>query len=125
MTELARRHADPDATEAQRAAVELVFASVHRLLGVGIGEHLGYLLTGLWSLALSAALAVTAAPVVPAWLAVPGVLVGIALVVGSFEFVGPNEAGGWPLAERLVPIAYLGWSAWLIVVGVLAILGAI
>ena len=51
--ELARRYvaADdgPDGAAARRS-VEVVFATLHRLLGVGIGEHLGYLLTGLWTL---------------------------------------------------------------------------
>ena len=43
----------PDA-EATRPTVEVVFATLHRLLGVGIGEHLGYLLTGLWTLLVAA-----------------------------------------------------------------------
>ena len=51
--ELARRYvAAPDGPEgdATRQTVEVVFATLHRLLGVGIGEHLGYLFTGLWTL---------------------------------------------------------------------------
>ncbi len=51
--ELARRYlAAPDGPEgdAARQTVTVVFATLHRLLGVGIGEHLGYLLTGLWTL---------------------------------------------------------------------------
>jgi Domain of unknown function (DUF4386) len=120
--ELARRYVDPATTPQARETVELIFSSVHRLLGVGIGEHLGYLLTGLWSAGLALAIAVTPAAIVPAWLAVPGVIVGLALIVGSLEFVGPNEATGWSVAEKLVPIAYVGWSAWLIVLGILAIL---
>ena len=43
--------------------------SIHRLLGVGIGEHLGYLLTGLWSAALGLAILVSPAAAVPTWLA--------------------------------------------------------
>ncbi len=121
--ELARRHADPATSDAGRDAIELVFASIHRLLGVAIGEHLGYLLTGLWTVALAVALAVTASPVVPGWLAIPGLVIGAALLVGSLEFVGPNEPTGWSVAEALVPIAYVGWSAWLIALGAAAILG--
>jgi hypothetical protein len=120
--ELARRYVDPATTPQGRETVELIFGSVHRLLGVGIGEHLGYLLTGLWSAGLALAIAVTPATTVPVWMAIPGVIVGLALIVGSLEFVGPNEATGWSVAEKLVPIAYVGWSAWLIVLGVLAIL---
>ena len=120
--ELARRYVDPATTPQARETVELIFSSVHRLLGVGIGEHLGYLLTGLWSAGLSLAIAVSPAGFVPGWLAVPGVIVGVALMVGSLEFVGPNESTGWSVAEKLVPIAYVGWSAWLIILGIFAIL---
>jgi len=120
--ELARRYVDPASTAQQRDTIELLFASFHRLLGVGIGEHLGYLLTGLWSVALSAGILTTTADAVPAWLAIPGFLVGVALAIGSLEFVGPNEARGWSVAERLVPIAYIGWSIWLVALGIATIM---
>jgi hypothetical protein len=48
--------------------------------------------------------------------------VGLALIIGSLEFVGPNEPRGWSVAEKIVPIAYVAWSAWLVVLGFLAIL---
>lgn len=115
--DLARRHAAASTAE-ERATIETVFAAVHRLSGVGIGEHLGYLLTGAWTMAMSVGIATAAAPAVAWWLAVPGMIVGLALCVGSLEFVGPNEERGWPIADRLVPIAYLGWSVWLIVLGI-------
>ena len=94
-----------------------MFATLHRLLGVGIGEHLGYLFTGLWTLLVSASILSTA--VLPAWLGGIGVLIGIALLIGTLEFVGPNERDGWHLAGIIVPIAYIAWSLWLIVIGVL------
>jgi hypothetical protein len=100
--ELARRYiAAPEGPkgEATRQTVEVVFATLHRLLGVGIGEHLGYLLTGAWTLLMAGS-------------------VGVALLIGTFEFVGPNEEHGWPLAGTIVPIAYIAWSIWLIALGV-------
>jgi hypothetical protein len=117
--ELARRYvAAPEgpAGDATRASVETVFATIHRLLGVGIGEHLGYLLTGGWTLLVAAG--VLSTTVLPAWLGFIGVPIGILLVVGSLEFAGPNEPRGWRVAEVIVPIAYLAWSAWLIALGV-------
>lgn len=120
--ELARRYvaADgPDAAETRRT-IETVFATLHRLLGVGIGEHLGYLLTGLWTLLVAASILSTAA--VPAWIGLVGVPIGIALIVGSLEFVGPNERDGWHLAGLIVPIAYVAWSIWLIALGIALIL---
>jgi len=120
--ELARRHGDPAATPAERATVELVFVSSHRLLGVAIGEHLGYLLTGLWTVALSTTILSATNELVADLMAVPGVLIGLALVVGSLEFVGPNEPRGWTVAGRLIPIAYVAWSIWLIALGIMFVI---
>ena len=111
-----------DGTTLNRHApsIEVTFAILHRYLGVGVGEHLGYLLTGLWTL-LAAASIVTTTPI-PAWLGWIGVPIGIALVVGSAEFAGPNERDGWKLAGIIVPIAYVAWSIWLIALGVAVLL---
>jgi hypothetical protein len=39
-------------------------------------------------------------------------------VLGSLEFVGRFEPRGWKLAGALVPLAYIGWSVWLLVLGI-------
>jgi Domain of unknown function (DUF4386) len=119
--ELARRYVAADALPASEAAaarlsVETVFATLHRLLGVGIGEHLGYLFTGLWTLVASASVLTTG--VVAGWLGWPGIAIGIALLIGTLEFVGPNEPDGWKLAGTIVPIAYVAWSIWLMALGI-------
>jgi hypothetical protein len=116
--ELARRYVAADGRDAEaiRQSIELTFATLHRLLGVGIGEHLGYLLTGLWTLLVAASILSTA--VLPSWLGVIGLPIGVALLIGTLEFVGPNEKDGWPLAGTIVPIAYIAWSLWLIGLGV-------
>lgn len=122
VSELARRYVDAEGPEAEasRRTIELVFATLHRLLGVGIGEHLGYLLTGLWTLLVAASILSTA--VLPTWLGVIGLPIGVALLVGSLEFFGPHEKDGWELAGTIVPIAYIAWSLWLIVIGVFLLL---
>jgi hypothetical protein len=116
--ELARRYVSAEGADgaSTRQTIEVVFATLNRLLGVGIGEHLGYLLTGAWTLLV--ALSVTSTPVLPAWLGLIGVPIGIALLVGALEFVGPHEREGWRLAAKIVPIAYIAWSLWLIALGV-------
>lgn len=117
--ELARRYVsapEGPAGAGAREAIELAFVSAHRLLGVGIGEHPGYLLTGAWTLLLSASVITTS--VLPAWLGLFGVPIGAGILVGAIEFVGRNEPSGWPLAGRVVPIAYIAWSLWLISLGV-------
>lgn len=120
--ELARRYVEADGPdeESTRRSVEVTFATLHRLLGVGIGEHLGYLLTGAWTLLV--ALAVESSPMLPAWIGLLGFPIGIALLIGTFEFVGPNERDGWALAGTIVPIAYIAWSIWLIALGAFLVL---
>jgi hypothetical protein len=116
--ELARRYVaavGPDAAQTRRT-IEVVFATLHRLLGVGIGEHLGYLLTGVWTLLVAGSIVSTT--VLPAWLGLVGVPIGLGLLVGTLEFVGPNEEHGWPLAGTIVPVAYIAWSIWLIALGI-------
>jgi hypothetical protein len=71
---LARLAGDP----ATRDAVEVVFQTLNRYLGV-------------------------AAPL---------------FVLGSLEFVGPFEVRGWKLAGTLIPFAYIGWSVWLLTLGI-------
>ena len=109
---LARVDADPDSSPARREAVDVVFQSFTRYLGVAVGEHLGYLLTGTWTVLVGIAFTQTA--VAPAWVGFPGIVIGAILVLCSLEFVGPAERDGWKLAATLTPIAYVAWSLWLV-----------
>jgi hypothetical protein len=105
--------ARPDSPRGQ--AVDVVFQSFNRYLGVAVGEHLGYGLTGLWTLLTGFALTDTSA--VPAVLGVAGIAIGAALMVCSLEFVGAFEAEGWKLAGALTPVVYIAWSVWLAAIG--------
>jgi uncharacterized protein DUF4386 len=118
---LARAHQDPTTTPAKREMIEVVFQAFHHSLGVAIGEHLGYLFTGLWTMLISVAM--IQSTVFDAWLGWGGMVVGFALVVGSAEFSGPFEETGWNLAGKIVPIAYGLWSLWLMVAGVMLLIG--
>jgi hypothetical protein len=120
--ELARRYVAAEGLEgaATRDTIEVVFTTLHRLLGVAIGEHLGYFLTAVWTLLVAASVLSTA--VLPGWLGIVGIPIGAALLVGTLEFVGPNEERGWPLAGTIVPIAYIAWSLWLVALGVALLL---
>jgi hypothetical protein len=113
---LARTAADPQASEARREAVDVVFQSFNRYLGVAVGEHLGYALTGAWTALTGVALTQTAAA--PDWLGVAGIVLGPLLMLCSLEFVGGHERDGWRLAERLTPVTYVVWSLWLAATGV-------
>jgi Domain of unknown function (DUF4386) len=113
---LARVNADRSVGDGQREATIAVFAAMHRYLGVGVGEHLGYLFTGFWSVLTG--VAIVGSELMPTWIGWVGIAVGAGLIVGSAEFLGPNEEGGWPLAGAVIPILYIGWSIWLLVMGI-------
>jgi Domain of unknown function (DUF4386) len=112
---LARADADTDASPARREAIDIVFQSFHRYLGVAVGEHLGYLFTGAWSALTGVAL--IQATNTPWWLGLAGIVIGGLLTTCSFEFVGTFEEKGWQVAAVLTPIAYVAWSVWQIAVG--------
>ena len=117
---LARADANPNVSPARREAIDVVFQSFHRYLGVAVGEHLGYLFTGSWSVLTGVALIQSTNA--PWWLGVVGMVVGALLMMCSFEFVGAFEEKGWKLAGAATPIAYIGWSVWLVAVGVALLL---
>jgi hypothetical protein len=117
---LARTIAEPDATPARKEAVDVVFQSFNRYLGVAVGEHLGFLLTGAWSVLVGIAMLQTT--VVHPALGVTGIAIGVVLALCSLEFVGPFERHGWKVAASLTPIAYVAWSLWLLVVGIALLL---
>jgi Domain of unknown function (DUF4386) len=113
---LARTYQDPHSTPASREATAVVFDSLHRYLGVAVGECLGYLFTGAWTLLVAVAM-LQSSPF-DDWLAWVGVAIGASLAIGSLEFVGPFEERGWKLAGAIVPVAYTAWSLWLLAAGV-------
>ena len=47
-----------------------------------------------------------------------GLILGPLFVICSLEFVGSFEARGWKVASALVPITYIGWSLWLLAMGI-------
>lgn len=112
---LARAARDAEPGSPRGEAVEVVFQAANRYLGVGIGEHLGYAFTGVWSILAGVAMMDSGA--VADWLGVVGVAIGPLFILSSLEFVGPFEEKGWELAAPLTPIAYVAWSIWLFAVG--------
>jgi hypothetical protein len=113
---LARTAADPEASPATQAAVEVTFQTLNRYLGVAVGEHLGYLLTGAWT--ALAGVALVQSDVLHPVFGIVGIVLAPLFLVGSAEFVGPFEPRGWKVAGGLVPIAYIGWSLWLLATGI-------
>ena len=119
---LARADAAPDASPARREAVDIVFQAFHRYLGVAVGEHLGYLFTGAWTILSS--VAIMTSGVVNGWIGFAGLVIGALLAVCAFEFVGAFEDRGWRLAGAITPFVYIAWSLWLVATGIALLVAA-
>ena len=111
---LAELYTRPDSSPATRDSVAVVFQAFHQYAGVAIGEHLGYLLTGLWSMVVSLTMIQTAvvAPLL-GWL---GLIPAVGILVGLLEEAGFKPAG------VINAISYILWSLWLIAFGVALLL---
>ena len=92
------------------------FRASHQYLGVGVGEHLGYLLTGLWSILVG--IAVVLGQELATWLGWPGIVIGVGLALGSTEFLGPNQERCSAVIGAAIPILYIAWSIWLLGLGI-------
>src|SRR5215212_3335505 len=101
---------EPAASEATQAAALTVFAAFHQYAGVAIGEHLGYLFTGTWTLVIAGAM--LNASVFRPWLGWVGIGSALGILVGLLEPAGIAFAG------TINAVAYLVWSLWLIGTGI-------
>ena len=108
--ELARTFLDPAASESTQAAALTVFGAFHQYAGVAIGEHLGYLFTGVWTLVIAGAM--LKAPLFRPWLGWAGIVSALGILVGLLEPTGIALAG------TINAVAYLAWSLWLVAIGV-------
>ena len=94
---LARAYDSPDSSPATRDATAVVFDAFNRYLGVAVGECLGYLLTGAWTVLVGAAMLQSST--FDAWLAWLGIAVG-AFLVARLARVRRQLRGAWVEAGR-------------------------
>jgi hypothetical protein len=105
---LAGQYTDPGASPAAKDAVLIVFGAFHQFFGAGIGEHLGYLFTGLWTLLTAQSLLRTGHP----WLGRIGIALSLGILGGLLETAGAS----W--AAQTTSLSYLLWSVWMIALGI-------
>ncbi len=112
---LAESYLAAGATDAQRAAAGMVFEAFHRYAGMAVGEHLGYLSTSVWTVLI--ALVIVRTGIVPRWLGAIGAVLGLGIAAGL------AEPAGWALGGTINTYSYLVWALWLIVIGVVLLIG--
>ena len=112
---LADSYTDPASSGATREVVVVVFEAFNRYAGVGVGEHLGYLFTGLWTALVALAMFGSALPF-RRWLSLLGMVSAAGVLVGTFE------PAGFEVAANIVVVGYILWSIWLALTGILLLL---
>jgi hypothetical protein len=112
---LADVYLDPASSGATRESVAVVFQAFNQYAGVGVGENLGYLFTGLWTVLVALAMFGSSLPL-RRWLGLLGAVSAAGIIVGMFE-----PAGFGP-AANIVVVGYILWSIWLALTGILLLL---
>src|SRR5215208_4050314 len=112
---LADTYLDPASSEATRESVAVVFQAFNQYAGVAVGEHLGYLFTGLWTALVALAMFGSALPF-RRWLSLLGMVSAAGVLVGTLE-----PAGFEPAAD-IVVVGYILWSIWLALTGIFLLL---
>lgn len=113
---VAERWSDPNANESDRAATAATYELINAYAGGALGEHLGWLLQGIWAIGVSVFVLKTRG--LPRWFR----LVGLPLAVGYGITVPLATALGNAGLEFWGLNIYSGWYVWLLVLGVLLII---
>ena len=99
-------------TPEMRSVVGLMEGLLNRYAGMVVGEHLGFMAQGLWTVLIS--LAMMRGPLFAWPYGIIGILLGAAIVVSSLEQLGgPFEAIGMLSAP-----ASAAWLGWLLMCGI-------
>ncbi|MBZ0294361.1 MAG: DUF4386 domain-containing protein [Anaerolineae bacterium] len=111
---LANQYNADTSTSATHESVAVVFQAFHCYASVAVREHLGSLLTGVWTILISSMMFST--PIFGTPLAIVGIISALGILVGLFE---PT---GWKPARAINAVGYIVWSVWLLISGVILIL---
>jgi hypothetical protein len=104
---LAALYVAPGASELDKAMAVSLFDFANHYLGMGVGEHLGYFFTAIWTVLASALLFNT-----NRILAVSGVAIAIGVASGMLEPFGV------PMTGAVNAISYTLWALWTLLLGI-------
>jgi hypothetical protein len=109
---LAAMYVAPGATEIERSMAVALFDAANHYLGMGVGEHLGYLFTAIWT-ALASALIFNFNRI----MAAAGVVIALGVISGMLEPFGV------PLTGEINSISYTLWALWTLILGFVVLRG--
>jgi len=102
---------DSPTTENQRETIEILFHTLHRYVGVTLGETLGFATMGTWAILIAVSL--YRSGYLNAWLLMLSIGSGIGIMAGILEWAGLEAAvaiNAYAYQLWILIIAYLGLS---------------
>jgi hypothetical protein len=109
---LAAMYVAPGATEMDKSMAVALFDAANQYLGMGVGEHLGYFFTAIWT-ALVAALVFGTNRLIAA----SGFLIAAGVLAGMLEPYGV------PMTGLINSISYSLWALWTLILGIIILRG--
>jgi len=106
---LSNQYFSADATAASKQIIEFVYETMNRYAGMTIGEHLGFLGMGCWTIVL------TRVVDLKKWIKLSGISIGLLIIIATAEQFGGVYANFF---TRLNFIANTLWILWIIVVSI-------
>ncbi len=107
---LAAMYVVPGATEIDKSMAIALFDAANHYLGMGVGEHLGYFFTAIWTV-LAAALMFKTNRI----MAATGILIAVGVISGMLEPFGV------PLTGMINSISYTLWALWTLILGIIVL----
>jgi len=99
----------------KKEAITVLFQVIHQFAGVLLGEHLGQLLTIIWTIFI--ALALKRVTIIPNWLALAGLIVSFVYFLAQGDLLA-TVIPTFPVIDMAGFIGSTGWLVWIILVGI-------
>jgi hypothetical protein len=109
---LAAMYVAPGATEIEQSMAIALFDAANHYLGMGVGEHMGYFFTAIWTVLASALIFKTNRIIAAA-----GVVIALGVISGMLEPFGV------PLTGLINSISYTLWALWTLILGFVVLRG--
>jgi hypothetical protein len=109
---LAAMYVAPGATELDKSMAVALFDAANHYLGMGVGEHLGYFFTAIWT-ALASALLLKTNRIIAA----AGMVIALGVISGMLEPFGV------PMTGAINSISYTLWAVWTLILGIVVLRG--
>jgi hypothetical protein len=106
---LSNQYFSAEATATSKQIIEFIYDTMNRYAGMTIGEHLGFLGMGFWTIALTRVVELNK------WMKVTGIIIGSLIIIATAEQFGGSYANLFGQLNFLVNTL---WTLWIVIVAI-------